>query len=107
MSLKSSAAIAIVSLVVLGPLLLSGPRPGVAAEKPFAGISFDCDPAQLHGALKLLCLARRFEEGRRLFDEETFGGNGRTCVTCHSVETGTFSPRDARRRLAANAGDPL
>jgi hypothetical protein len=23
------------------------------------------------------------EEGRRLFTEETFGGNGRTCATCH------------------------
>src|SRR5215510_3160877 len=107
MSLKSSAAIAIVSLVVLGPLLLSGPRPGVAAEKPFAGISFDCDPAQLHGALKLLCLAKRLEEGRRLFDEETFGGNGRTCLTCHSQKSGTFSPADVRRRLAQDPDDPL
>ncbi len=70
-------------------------------------ISFDCDPSQLHGALKVLCLAKRFEEGRRLFDEETFGGNGRTCATCHSARTGTFSPADARRRLAKNPDDPL
>ena len=50
---------------------------------------------------------KRFEEGRRLFDEETFQGNGRTCVTCHSVKNGTFSPSDAQKRLAADPGDPL
>src|SRR5262245_38766957 len=27
--------------------------------------------------------------GRRLFERETFGGNGRTCSTCHSADTGT------------------
>jgi cytochrome c peroxidase len=27
--------------------------------------------------------AQRIERGRRLFLEETFGGNGRTCATCH------------------------
>lgn len=30
-------------------------------------------------------------EGKRLFTTETFGGNGRTCATCHSLETGTVS----------------
>jgi cytochrome c peroxidase len=46
-------------------------------------------------------------DGKRLFDRETFGGNGRACVTCHSRETGTVSPEDARRRLAENPNDPL
>src|SRR5262245_34461686 len=46
-------------------------------------------------------------EGQRLFDEETFGGNGRTCLTCHSADTGTVSPPDARRRFLENPGDPL
>ena len=77
------------------------------AARPPRAITFDCDPGQLHGAARLTCLARRFEEGRRLFDEETFQGNGRTCVTCHSLRTGSFSPEDARNRLAANPGDPL
>ena len=67
-------------------------------------ITFDCDPEQLHGAARLLCLVKRFEEGRRLFDEETFQGNGRTCVTCHSVDTGTFSPEG--RAEAAGHGTP-
>jgi cytochrome c peroxidase len=46
-------------------------------------------------------------EGKRLFDQETFGGNGRTCLTCHSRETGTISPDDAQRRFARNPRDPL
>ena len=47
------------------------------------------------------------QEGRRLFDHETFAGNGRTCKTCHSEETGTVSPRDAQLRFTQNANDPL
>jgi len=70
-------------------------------------MSFDCDPSRLQGAVKALCLAVRFEEGRRLFEDETFGGNGRTCATCHDARTGTFSPESARRRLARNPADPL
>lgn len=34
------------------------------------------------------------EEGRRLFFEETFGGNGRTCGTCHPAPDLTLSPED-------------
>ena len=30
-------------------------------------------------------------EGQRLFDHETFGGNGRTCRTCHSGNDGTIT----------------
>ena len=46
-------------------------------------------------------------DGTRLFERETFGGNGRTCVTCHSLQTGTVSPQDAFRRFQADPGDPL
>ena len=45
--------------------------------------------------------------GKRLFEQETFGGNGRTCRTCHSVATGTVSPDDAAAQFAANPNDPL
>jgi cytochrome c peroxidase len=45
--------------------------------------------------------------GRRLFERETFGGNGRTCRTCHSSETGTVSPDDAQNRFVINPKDPL
>jgi len=47
------------------------------------------------------------DDGRRLFERETFGGNGRTCLTCHSSKTGTVSPEDARARFQANPHDPL
>jgi hypothetical protein len=46
-------------------------------------------------------------DGRRLFERETFGGNGRTCLTCHSSNTGTVSPQDAVARFQANPHDPL
>src|SRR3954470_8544463 len=47
------------------------------------------------------------ERNRRLFTTETFGGNGRTCQTCHSSLTGTVSPQDAQRRYRRNPSDPL
>jgi hypothetical protein len=47
------------------------------------------------------------ERNRRLFTTKTFGGNGRTCVTCHSLETGTVSPQDAQKRYEENYLDPL
>jgi cytochrome c peroxidase len=49
----------------------------------------------------------RARNGKRLFNRGNFGGNGRTCATCHSRETGTISPEDAQRRFAENPQDPL
>ena len=46
-------------------------------------------------------------DGRQLFERETFGGNGRTCLTCHSRKTGTVSPAEAKARFLANPNDPL
>lgn len=46
-------------------------------------------------------------KGKRLFERETFDGNGRTCITCHSRDTGTVSPNDARQRFAVDPRDPL
>jgi hypothetical protein len=47
------------------------------------------------------------QSGRHLFERETFGGNGRTCSTCHPADTGTVSPEDARRRFQKDPNDPL
>ena len=47
------------------------------------------------------------KDGKRLFERETFGGNGRTCLTCHSRETGTVSPQDALERFRCDPKDPL
>jgi cytochrome c peroxidase len=46
-------------------------------------------------------------EGKKLFEQETFGGNGRTCRTCHSVQTGTVSPQDAEQLFQTHPDDPL
>ena len=63
--------------------------------------------AQAAGELHAEARAGDAALGRHLFEDETFGGNGRTCLTCHSRETGTVSPADAQRRFAANPADPL
>lgn len=47
------------------------------------------------------------DEGKRLFTRETFGGNGRTCLTCHGERTGTISPGEVQDRLADDPDDPL
>jgi cytochrome c peroxidase len=46
-------------------------------------------------------------EGKRLFEDATFSGNGRTCQTCHAQGTGTVSPADAEKRFSQNPDDPL
>jgi hypothetical protein len=51
--------------------------------------------------------AAGISEGQRLFDHETFGGNGRTCRTCHAGDNGTINPEEVTERLAANPSDPL
>ena len=51
--------------------------------------------------------ASKRKEGRRLFREETFGGNGRTCETCHSRRTGTLSPEDVQELLKKDPNNPL
>jgi len=45
--------------------------------------------------------------GKKLFEQETFGGNGRTCSTCHGAVTGTVSPAEAQARFAADPNDTL
>lgn len=46
--------------------------------------------------------------GARLFERETFGGNGRTCATCHAVDSAfTMSPEKAQALFAANPDHPL
>lgn len=97
--------------VCVGALLAAGcgdaaDSGGALDEAQALELSFEeklaCDPA---GSAK--CAKRRASAGRKLFDEETFGGNGRRCVTCHSVNSGTFNPEEARARLAADPNDPL
>lgn len=46
--------------------------------------------------------------GKTLFEKETFGGNGRTCQTCHGKRTGTLSLADVQRIVEkADPFDPF
>jgi cytochrome c peroxidase len=46
-------------------------------------------------------------EGKKLFKNETFGGNGRTCDTCHTSGDRTLSPRQVREAFRKNPNGPL
>src|SRR5678815_5879282 len=99
---RSTAAVVCVLLFDM-----AGPYPGAIGRETRnsdagqAG-SLDCDPV-----LSDACAKARLKEGRRLFDVEKFGGNGRTCRTCHSKQTGTFSPEEALARLIEDPSDAL
>lgn len=87
-------------------LLIFAGSSGSAIEQDLAAVGQlldpNCDPN-----FSEACPRVRSREGRRLFDVETFEGNGRRCRTCHSKQTGTFSPEDALLRLALDPDDPL
>jgi len=87
-------------------LAIAAPFGGAAGQdaSPDAnkGLRLDCNPA-----LSEECGKLRLREGRRLFDVETFGGNGRTCRTCHTKQTGTLSPEEIQERLREEPDDAL
>lgn len=80
-------------LVLIG---CAGPDPDVVAAPP--------------ESLTLAELAS-FVRGRDLFLHETFGGNGRTCSSCHLRrfvgDNFDFTPEDAQELFLADPGDPL
>jgi cytochrome c peroxidase len=76
----------------------SGAAIGLLAVSVYVSVSAAQDDDKVFG---------NSQSGKHLFETETFGGNGRTCSTCHSAETGTVSPEDAQRRFKKNPADPL
>lgn len=89
--------LSLASLLVTGPLWLPSLQrlaPVIAQDD-----GADEDPVHLTGPER--------RAARHLFEEETFGGNGRTCLTCHSRETGTVSPEEAQARFLLDPDDPL
>jgi len=101
MDVKRTAA-AFLSAVLFA---IAWPNPGASGQEPRSGpdqADLNCDSAASEA-----CARARLREGRRLFDVERFGGNGRTCRTCHSNRTGTFSPEEALTRLIDDPGDAL
>jgi cytochrome c peroxidase len=59
--------------------------------------SFSNEPGQDERGLEL--------DGKKLFEKETFGGNGRTCRTCHSKDTGTLTPADVQGIIEKDPDD--
>ena len=103
MDLKHRAAVVIgCASLLVGAGGYGGATGQETGFDPNAQVATDCDPSLLDR-----CAKKRLQEGRKLFDVETFGGNGRTCRTCHSKKTGTFSPEEALSRLAEDPNDPL
>jgi len=84
---------AVLTIVALGPVVLGGQQP----------MKIHDETARENRS----SLTDELHEGERLFRKETFGGNGRTCETCHSRGTGTLSPADVRKLLVENPNDPL
>lgn len=78
-------------------LLLEAGTAGCAGQE-------DASPGE---PVAIVSQAHTVKSGKQLFETETFGGNGRRCVTCHSEETGTLSPEDVQARYAADPDDPL
>ena len=46
-------------------------------------------------------------KGKHLFEKETFDGNGRTCVTCHTRETGKLSPDEIQALWDEDPSHPI
>ena len=82
---------AVLTIVALGPVVAKGQQPTMIGDTTTDQIGVAAPSAH---------------EGGRLFRKETFGGNGRTCETCHSRSTGTLSPATCDV-LLKSPSDPL
>jgi cytochrome c peroxidase len=51
--------------------------------------------------------SRHTRSGKQLFTRGEFGGNGRTCETCHTLETGDVTLDHIRTRFLEDPLDPL
>ena len=74
---------------------IAWPNPGAIGKdtrsSPGQQIDLNCNPA-----VSDACAKARLKEGRRLFDVEKFGGNGRTCRTCPASNRNVLARRGAR-----------
>jgi cytochrome c peroxidase len=79
---------------------------GIRLDDVLAGVTGESDAT----ASDLASLTANQRRGRRLFNEATFGGNGRTCRSCHpsaAGESGQLSAAEIQALFAANPADPL
>jgi cytochrome c peroxidase len=94
MSRTTYQRIAPLVLTALATVACSSPLPSLAGTLGETEVGIELDGTKNHG--------------KKLFEKETFGGNGRTCRTCHSKRTGTLSLADVQRIIAkAKPDDPF
>jgi cytochrome c peroxidase len=82
--------------------------PSISADDAAAGVTGWSDHNTTKAKLQTLTSQQR--RGRRLFFEATFGGNGRTCNTCHPSaegQSGQLSLAEIQARFAADPEDVL
>jgi cytochrome c peroxidase len=89
-----------------GGALASGGFGGVAASGGFGGTLANGGSGALAGAAGKGG-AGGAEDPQYLFTEEQFGGNGRTCITCHTAATGTISPAEIQALHDVDPNGPL
>ena len=88
----SSGRVAVSAALLWSPLVLSGAAGPVAPDDAGGNV-----PRRAS-----------YELGHEVFFHETFGGNGRTCATCHDPRNEfTVSPELVQQRYAADPGNPL
>ncbi|MDQ3263845.1 MAG: hypothetical protein M3Y59_09310 [Myxococcota bacterium] len=93
----SPSAIALLMLTACGESSLTVQDPGSDPDTLMAELSSELSWSEAQSLLR----------GAKVFTTEKFGGNDRTCVTCHSLSTGTVTPAEANRRFARDRRDPL
>lgn len=102
----SRAAVRVVGTAALGWALGLAACGGEQSDPPSrAEGEAEIEEAEIEEAE--IALVGQLEVGRQLYDEETFGGNGRTCLTCHTKRTGTLSPEQVEEVFDEDPQAPL
>lgn len=107
MHLDRSATLPLLTVCML--LLPVACDDGSDAPTPTASIVDDDDApvADVGLAAATSPQAAKKPNGKKLFEDETFDGNGRTCRTCHTSSTGALSPEQVQDAFECDDDGPL
>jgi hypothetical protein len=95
--------------VALGRISSSGPGEAFGCGQVNADFALrPAQPRNSAGDTATLPALSRVDQGRSLFARETFGGNGRTCASCHRPDDRfALSPEAIAELFATDPSDPL
>jgi cytochrome c peroxidase len=85
---------------------MSWKPPSIVSLLSIASVLVACDPESPDDELEARA-GNGHANGKKLFEEETFDGNDRTCRTCHTQETGALSPAQVQAAFADDPDGPL